>query len=137
MALLAGHLEQGFDGFGQVPRLGMRASRAVASIAGVEDFGLRNAAGVIAVIAGFLRLQFLAVVGFGSKDERVAGPLPLARSRSFSAAAVVLWSVTQFVFSYRQNLAIDREYPMITCVSIYSHSGRNCLLGWFIQTNGF
>jgi hypothetical protein len=73
---------------------------------------LRSAAGFNPVIAGFLRLQFLAVVGLGSKDERVAGPLRLAGGRSFSATAVILWSVTQFAFLYWQNLTIDREYPM-------------------------
>jgi hypothetical protein len=112
MALLAGHLEQGFDGFGQVPRLGMRASRAVASIAGVEDFALRSTAGFNAAIAGFLLSRFLAVSGLGSKDERVAGPLRLARGRSFPTAAVLLCSVIQFALFHWQNSAIDRGYPM-------------------------
>ena len=112
MILLASHLEQSFDGFGQVRRLGPRAGRAVALIAGVEDLGLRSAAGFNPVIAGFLRLRFLAAGGLGSKDERVAGPLRLARGRSFSAAAVILCSVIQFAFLHWQNSAIDREYPM-------------------------
>jgi hypothetical protein len=112
MALLAGHLEQGFDCFGQVRCLGMRASMAVAAIAGVEDLALRSAAGSKAVIAGFLGWRFLAVSGLGSKDERVAGPLRLARGRSFPAAALFLCSVIQFAFLHWQNSAIDRGYPM-------------------------
>src|ERR1019366_3602333 len=98
MALLAGHLEQSFDGFGQVRRLRPRAGRAVAVIAGMEDIAFRSAAGFNPVIVGFLRLRFLAVGGLGSKDERVAGPLGFVRGRSLSAAAVILWSVTQFAF---------------------------------------
>jgi hypothetical protein len=136
MALLAGHLEQGFECFGQVRHLGPRAGSGGAVIASVDNVGLRNDAGFNAVIADFLRLQFLAVVGFGSKNERVAGPLPLARGRSFSAAAVVLWSVTQFVFSYRQNLAIDREYPM-DYLRFHTLAFGTKLFAGLVQTNGF
>ena len=112
MALLAGHLKQSFDGFGQVRRLGLRAGRAVTAVAGVGDLALRGATGFSAVIAGFLWAQFLVVGGLGPKDERVAGPLRLASGRLSPAAAVVLNSVIQFAFLHWQNSAVDRGYPM-------------------------
>jgi hypothetical protein len=85
---------------------------AVAVIADVEDLALRSAAGFNAVIAGFLGWRFLAVSSLGSKDERVAGPLLLARGRSFPAAAVFLCSVIQLAFLHWQNSAIDHGYPV-------------------------
>src|ERR1035441_1306657 len=134
MALLAGHLEQGFDGFGQVRRLGPRAGSGGAVIAGVEDLALRSAAGFNPVIAGFLRLRFVAVGGLGSKDERVAGPPRLARGRSFPAAAVFLCSVIQFAFLHWQNSAIHRGYPMV-CVRSHRLAFGTKPLAGLLQTD--
>jgi len=47
----------------------------------VENLVLHSVAGFNPVIARFLRLRFLAILGLGSKDERVAALLPLARGR--------------------------------------------------------
>jgi hypothetical protein len=112
MTLLAGHLEQSFDGFGQVHRLGRPVGSGGAVIAGVENLASRTAAGFNHVIVGSLRLRFLAAGGLGSKDERGAGPLRLARGPSLTSAAVLLCSDTQFAFLQWQNLAIDLGYPL-------------------------
>ena len=110
--LLASHLEQSFDGFRELRHLERSASNGVAPVAGGNGLASISAGGFNPIMAGFLRLRFLAAGSLGSKDERVAGPLRLARGRSFSAAAVILYSVIQVAFLHWQDSAIDRRYPM-------------------------